>query len=426
MIYKLPVLLLLVANSLLLAAQSDEIRQAIRNYQYNEAVALLEREPQERENLLLLADCYEKLYNYEYALSVYKQLFEEYPDDHLLLISSAECASKAGSPNLSLQYWLKADSVVSDNLFLQTQLTMAFYRNSKWNETIEQAKVVFEKDSVPMLLRIAGDAYLQTEYTDSAIWFYSKAIEKNPGDYLAVHKLGGIYMGYEFFDGAIDLTDTYLENINPDQQMVGQLNGVANYSAGNYKEAVERFKSNVELGDTSYTTCYYLGMSLYARKYYYEAIPWLEKAYYHNYKDINLLYYFGTTLSRTYDRERGIEVLTEGVGLIGEVVEMLYNFDCSFADAYLRSQNYYKAIEYYQSAYKKRSDDHHHIYNIGYSYDLMGDTKNAISYYERFLKTEPEDIDESDSPADGKYYRAAKVRLEKLREKQFFQSGDVS
>ena len=417
---------LLIICSFGLFAQSDEIRHAIKNYQYNQAIALLEEEPAERDNLLLMSDCYEKLFNYESALSVYEQLLEDYPDEPGLLISAAECASKAGNSGLSLQYWVRTGSILPDNSFIQTQKVLAYYKDSKWDDTIEQAKIVFEKDSVPILLRVTGDAYLKTDYADSAKWFYLKAIEKNPSDYLSVHNLSGIYMKQEFFDGVIDVTDAYLENINPDQQVIGQLNGVAHYSAGNYKEATERLKNNTLLGDSSYTTCFYLGMSLYAGRLYYESVDWLEKAYFQQNHDVNLLYYFGTTLSRTYDRKRGIEVLSEGVDKIDIFIAMLYDFNCSFADAYLRSKNYSKAIEYYKSAYNRKSDANHHIYNIGYCYDLMGDYENTIRYYEQFLKTEPDNIEEYLGSGDAKYYIAARYRLEELHKERFFQSGVIN
>lgn len=424
MIIKKLVSFLLIINSLGLLAQSDEIRQAIANYQYSEALEMLDNEPPERDNLLLMADCYEKLYNNQTALEIYKQLTEEYPDDPTLMIASAESAIRAGDSKLSLHYWVKADSLRPESPFIQTQKTLAYYRNSNWDETIKQAKIVFDYDSVPMLLRIVGDALLQTKYTDSARMYYLKALEKNPADHLSVLKLGGIYVGNENYLEAIDLTEDYLVNVNPDRQLIGQLNGVAHYSVGNYKEAVDRLKYNVELGDSSYTTCYYLGMSYYARKLYTDAITWLEKAYYHQTPDVNLLYYFGTSLTRGFDRNRGIEILGEGVAKIVEMEALLYDFDCSFADAYLRSQNYSKAIEYYKSAYKRRGDAHHQMYNIAYSYDLMGSDENAITYYKRFLETQPDNIEDFLIGGDAKYYIAAKTRLERLLEKQFFQSGE--
>lgn len=424
----------------------DSLQNALRQYRYNEALMLLETVPLTRENRLQQAQCYEKLYNYTSALPIYKQLTEEYPDETNLMIATAECASQAGDSRMSLQYWIAADSLSPGNQFIQTRKAMAFYKNNNWTETIAQSKTVFETDSVPMLLRMVGDSFLYSNQADSAILYYYKTIEKNPMDYLAVNKLGNIYLAAKFYTATIDLTQAYLDSINPNQPMVGQLNGMAHYSEGNYQEATQRLKDNVELGDSSYTTCYYLGMSLYARKLFYEATTWLEKAYNQNDTDVNLLYYFGTSLSRTYDRKRGIEVLAEGVEKIDKIYAMMFDFDQSFADAYVRSKNYTKAIEYFQSAYKRNPDYYPMLNNIGNCYELMKDYKNAITYYERFLKTEPQAIAKATEIVEiteeteidellkeivlrkkreienmKAAYRVAEKRIEKLKEELFFE-----
>lgn len=422
---------LLFLHSVYLLSQSNKVQEALHNYQYNEALILLELEPSTLENLQLKAHCYEKLYNYSSALDIYNQLMEEYPDNANLAISMAECAGQAGNTPLSLQCWVVADSLSPNNQFIQTRKAMAFYRNGDWEKTITQAKTIFEVDSVPMLMRMVGDAYLYMSEEDSAIWYYAKTIERNPADHVAVSKLGNVYLRAKFYDAVINLTQTYLENITSDHHQIGLLNGMAHYSAGNYKEAIERLRENVILGDSSYTTCYYLGMSLYASNLYHEATTWLEKAYKQGGNDINLFYYYGTALTWTYNRKRGIEVLSEGVAIIEEFYEKLFDFDRSFGDAYMRSDNYPKAIEYYKSAYKRDPNAHSLLYNIGYCYDLNKDYKNAVTYYERFLKTAPEgwdadvenlvDGETGKSSSTDRLYRYVSRRLERLKEELFFQ-----
>lgn len=410
--------------SVWLFSQTNEVKDALEKYQYQEALSLLDTESPTFENLLLKAHCQAKLYNYATALDIYGHLSEEYPDNLNLMVTLAECARQAGDSRLSLLSWIKADSLSPDNQYIQTQTAMAFFRNNNWNAAIEKAKTVFEKDSVSLLLRMVADAYLYTNQGDSAVWYYSRAISENPSDHLSVTKLGEIYMGAKFYDAAIDLTRRYLENINLHQLQVGQLNGMAHYSAGNYEDALQRLKENVALGDSSYTTCYYLGMTLYACKLYYESVSWLEKAYNQNDTDVNLLYYYGTALSRTYDRKKGIEVLSKGVELIEKMQEMLFDFDRSFAEAYMRSESYLKAIDYFRSAYRRNPEVHSLLYNIGYCYDLNKDAKNAINYYERFLKTIPkQESGDIDKTTEMSLYETVGMRLQKLKEDVFFNSN---
>lgn len=424
---------LLLLHSMWLLSQSNGVQNALQNHRYNEALALLEKEIPTREALLLKADCQIKLYNYVSAMNIYKQLSEEYPGDANMMVAMAECADQSGDSNQSLHYWIMADSLSPGNQFIQIRKAMAFYNNNRWAEAIGEAKTVFESDSVPLLLRMVGDAYLYSSQGDSAIWYYSKALARNPADYWVVNKLGSIYLGAKFYNATIDLTENYLENINQNQLKVGQLNGMAHFSAQNYEEATQRLKRNVALGDSSYTTCYYLGMSLYATRLYYESISWLENAYRKNNNDINMLYYYGTALSKTYDRQKGIEILTEGVEKIEETNGMLFDFDRSFADAYMRSGNHVKAIEYFQSAYKRKPDTHSLLYNIASCYDAMKEYNNAIDYFDRFLKTAPKEritdghdlTGKSDSVTisiEESLYMSASYRMKKLKDELIIQS----
>lgn len=425
-------LVLLLCHPLLVLPQSSELSEAVRNHRYREALERLESADASPDNLLLKAACCRKLYRYNEALDIYEQLLQADPDNLSLQIAAAECASQAGNSRRSLHYWTMADSLSPGNSHIQTQRAVACYKNGNWAETIAQAETVFRTDSVPLLLRMTADAYLYSNNADSAICYYYKAIDRNPSDHIAVGKLGNIYYAAKFYDATIDLTASYLDTIDSLQVTVGQLNGMAHYSAGNYPEAIDRLQKNVQAGDSSYTTHYFLGMSYYARKLYYDAVQWLEKAYAQNNGDINLLYYYGTALSRTYDRKKGIKVLTEGVEKIAELNEMLYDFDNSFAGAHLRSGDYAQAVSYYQSALRRRPEQRMLLYHIAHTYDRMKEYRSAVDYYERFLKTAPKEMD-LNKPMDGNdaedmtstemLYRVARSRIVKLREELFFQSS---
>jgi tetratricopeptide (TPR) repeat protein len=146
--------------------------------------------------------------------------------------------------------------------------------------------------------------------------------------------------------------------------------------------------------------------------------------------DINLIYYYGTSLSRTYDRKKGIQILDEGVSKIEKLQEKLFDFEISLADAHHRSKQLSKAISYYQSAFRRSPETHSILYNIASIYDEMEDTEGALTYYERFLKTAPGDLNVNGDPIPQSelkkfttneiFYRAAAQRVEELRRARFF------
>lgn len=418
--------------STLLMAQQQTAEELMQQFRFSEAIEWLEKQPETIDNLLLKAENYQKLYNYEAATAIYQNALEQDSTQLSIIIALAESYYQGGDADKSLECWTKALQLSPENIYLQTKKAIAHFRTSDWEGTIENCNKVFETDSVPLLLRMTGDANLQLLRTDTALYYYNKAIEKNPADYIAINKLANFYYAAQLYPLAIETTGKYLENINQNQKSVGQLHGMALYSNGDYRDAVKRLELNTQLGDSTYTTSYFLGMSYYAAKYYYESIEWLERAYLTKADDVNLLYYYGTALSRSYDRKRGIELLQEGVDMIEAQAEMLYDFDVSFANAYLRSGIHLRAIQYYRSALKRKPDKTIILYNIARTYDIIKSYESSLDYYERFMKTKPADLDlskppkytdENDSKVNDMYYHVAAKRIPKLKEELFFEKG---
>lgn len=426
---KLPFVVAVLLQCFSVFAQTEKVREMVHRHNYREAVQLLQALPETRENGLLKAESYEKLYDFASAIAEYQKLLEQYPDDNELVIALAETTWLSGNPAESLNYWTQANRIAPDNLYLQTKKAVAHYRAEDWPGTIAATEIVFQKDSVALLLRITGEAYKNLNDDVWANFYYTKALEKNPSDYVSLSRICEYYYAMEEagYDTVLVMTQKYLDEINPNQKTIGQMNGMANYSVGNYDKAIERLQANVELGDNSYTTVYFLGMSHYGKNWYYEAVKWLEKAYAYNRKDVNLYYYYGTALAHTKKREKALEVLQEGVAMIDKMDEMLFDFDISMAEAYLNTNGHGKAVEHYLSAYKRRPSHHNLLYNIAHTYDTAKDYKNAIAYYERFLKTAPKSLDLTTSTlVDEKkisikdiYYKESYRRMKELQEVLF-------
>lgn len=426
-------LLLSCILSVSLSAQTQSARDLIEQFRYKEAIEWLDSQPETAENLLLKADCYEKLYNFIDAFSVYQRLLLSNPEDVQLLTSAAECASQVGDTESALKYWITADSLSPGSLFLQIKKSMAYFRNGNWQKTIESAQTVFESDSVPVLLRITGDAFHNLNDPIWANYYYTKAWEKNPADHLSLRRICEYFyaMGEDGFDTVAVMSEKYLTEINPNQKTIGQLNGMANYSLGNFDKAIERLEANVALGDSSYTTTYFLGMSNYGKSWYYEAIKWLDIAFGLNNKDVNLYYYYGTALGRTKKRDEAVAVLQEGMDKIDKMSEMLFDFDISMAEAYYQTNSFVKAIDYYLSAYKRKPDEHRLLYSVAQSYDKMEDYKKAIAAYERYIKTAPKNVDvaalahneDRKMNMENIFYISSFRRIKELQEKVFMEAG---
>ena len=104
---------------------------------------------------------------------------------------------------------------------------------------------------------------------------------------------------------------------------------------------------------------------------------------------------------------------------------MMYDFDISFANAYQSSGSQLKAIQYFKSAIKRQPDKTIILFNIARNYDMSMNYKEALDYYERFLKTKPKDLDISKAAGSAEikeyYYYLTSNRIQKLKEELFFQ-----
>ncbi len=415
-------------------SQIDDARDLMERHQYHEVINLLRGRPQTNENLRLMATCHEKMYEFDDALKMYEILLVSHPQNIGLIIAAAESAYSAGDTKKSLHYWTQANELDTNNLYLQTNKALAHYRAEDWSGVVISCEKIFETDTIPMLLRIMGDASEHLN-NDKAVFFYKKAIEKNPADYLSVRNLCDYYYTSEIYDSVKIISDAYLTKIDSTQKRIGQYNGMAHYATRDYKKAIERLEKNMALGDSTYTTAYFLGMSRFASKHYYDAVLPFEIAYNQAPKpEPMLLYYYGTALSKAYDKKRGIEILLQGVELIEKTNEGLYDFNRSLAYAYQTSNQPGKSVQYYVKAYDKRPENKILLYFIAQEYDKMKDTKNALKYYERFLKTYPKDkkalsFDEikenkGDISMLEVYFIHAKNRLQQLEEDLFFKGDE--
>lgn len=430
--HKRSIFLLLLFFSLDIMAQKSDIAKLLEQFRYREALQLLQNQPENADNLRLKAVCYEKLYDFVNATQAYRQVLALHPNDLNTTIALAEVTAQSGDANTSLNYWIDATRISPNNLHLKIKRTQAFYRAAKWTETIESANEVFREDSVPTLLRWVGDAYKSQRDVILANDYYSEALRKNPSDYLALGKLCDYYYSLEEkgYDTLKIMTDKYLKEVDSTQTLIGQFNGMALYSKGEFSKAVDRLSQNVALGDSSYTTLYFLGMSCFAQNHYYRSADWLGKAYELNNKDINLLYYYATSLVKTKNPKLGLTLLDKALDRIAKMEELKLRTYSAIAEGYEKLREYKNAINTYQKLYSLNPDDKQILFQIGRAYEEQKDGKNAIAYYERFLKTAPKDkkYDEASFENLKKTgmslmdynYRNVYMRLEELKKEQFF------
>jgi len=189
------------------------------------------------------------------------------------------------------------------------------------------------------------------------------------------------------------------------------------------------------MGDRSFTTLYYLGISHYGDNWFYGAQENLLEAHRKNPTDINVLYYLGKSCARTSWKEEGVEYMNQALEMVvptDSLMERLYEglVECY---KYLPKADPYKQIEVMKTLYtynKKPSL----LYNVAYIYDQTKDEANAKYFYQKYLdaavKTGELAVDKQgnyqvspDFTARTMMQTTAIRYLKEIREKEFFEKG---
>lgn len=122
-------------------------------------------------------------------------------------------------------------------------------------------------------------------------------------------------------------------------------------------------------------------------------LPYLEKSV-----KANILYASALTLDLfdTFDQERQTKNIAlikkhyeQALELYPENYEALNNYGSFYS---LTLDNYDKAISYFDKAIEVKPDKPEAYYNMGYSYQMLGEVEKAIYYYKESLKIRPENM----------------------------------
>jgi len=305
-----------------------------------------------------------------------------------------------------------------DSRYAQLNYLNITYKLKELNQTIKLAHSIFQKDTVPVLLPVLGDCFTQLGKTDSAIYYYRKAMFHNPADYNSLSKLSKLYIQTEKFDDLVSSTDRFILS-DSSNQVINQYNGIGLCMSKKHEKAIYRLKSLSQQGDSSFLTNYYLGASYYAVEDYIEAYNYLSSAYKSDSSNIRLHYYLGESAIMSGHRFRGIQILTEGLNLLIPKDAELFNYYYCISKGYSSMNRPLDEIKYLKLSYDHKPDNKL-IYNIAAIYDYqIKDPEEALNYYNRFMATQPKT---KTTPAitngtlNLTYYGAVENRIKDLKE----------
>lgn len=130
---------------------------------------------------------------------------------------------------------------------LYLSLFYAFYLLVMRRTTFFRLNRVLQRDSIPAVVSHIGDSFNSMKQADSALWYYRRSLALRPMNETTLSKAMGILLGVEDFDGALSLSEPFLE-LDPDNTTIAPLQGLALYRKEAYKDAIKVFERQLEVG----------------------------------------------------------------------------------------------------------------------------------------------------------------------------------
>ena len=430
-------LFLLCPATLLMAQHLDPIQEAMANYDYETALSLIAQKKATTPLLLQKGKALRSLGLNMEALSTYQEIIANDSTNTRAMIEAAECCRTLAKYKQASAYYEQVLDLTPENKYVRIQYIGLLLSQQRFRDALGESSIMTEKDSSAIALHLQAQSFEGMNELLPAAGCYYNIQEKYPADYLAAAKLGAINIAASYYDEAIEATEKY-RKIDTTNIVVNRQNALAYCLKQDYSTAIRRYQYLVNQGDSSFHTCYYLGISYYAIEKYYEAHDFLEVARKYDPENVNLLYYLGRSCAKTSWKKQGVEYLERAINLSIPKDSSMVRLYIGMTDCYKMAQMYKEQLASMKERYQKYDKQNHKLlYDMAHlSISALQDKKSAEQYLEAFLKTRPKDEKDQQAKLNEKgelvlgktnYYNAAENWLKDLKSKQkiedFFQNG---
>ena len=432
---KLITLLLVILPLCMNAQTEEEIRKALDAYDYETPIQQIA--PVVGDSVLtpLRAQALKAMNRHAEALKEWNSLLKEDSTNTKVLIELAECYRSTNRGDQASLCYEKAVTLQPENKFFRQQQIRTLLAMENYEAARDASHAWLERDTVSATgYKYLGMAYEGMALDDpnvlaNAFFAYNAAYRRDSLDGQTVAHIASIFNNNNQFADAVNVTETYrlTDTLNVD---VNRQNAKAYCMLKDYKRAVSRYDALKAMGDRSFTTLYYLGISHYGDNWPYGAQENLLEAHKKNPNDVNVLYYLAKSCARTSWKEEGVEYMEKALELASPQDSTLARLYDGLLECYdfLPKADPYKKIELIKKVYSYNKK-YTLYYKIADIYDRQKDYVNAVHYYEKYMALVPKDkqvaLDDEGNPMPeiDTMYQKARRRVEKIKVEDFFRNG---
>ena len=342
---------------------------------------------QQRREALSEARYLKSIYKTDAAIEKLSALVTPGAMDEEVLAELADCHFQNGDYEAAAGTYQMLSLRAPDNLLYQVKQMQLAYRMKDYLASAAIGKRILLKDSIPAVAALTGDAFNLTGQNDSALVYYRHALALKPRNEAVVSKAANLLLAEKDYEGVLALTGDYLA-IDPDNFTVAPIQGLAYYLSAEYDSSTVVFKRLEDLGADSYPLHYYLGQSYWHTNVTYAAERELVKAWAIDSSDANLAWAIAavkTEMYRPFEEQvqPWLEKATEMIRPDSALVSRIHQ---QYGTGFYGLERFGKAIEHYQEAYRYNPSYIQALSTIAYCYERQKKYKQALEYYEKYLK----------------------------------------
>lgn len=279
---------------------------------------------------------------------------------------------------------------LNDNSRVRRQIAKCHYRRAEFRECVDMLRSISKltNDSLDHeALREMFYSHGRLGNKSAQTYWGGEVVKRYPYDAEIVAALASVYISSDIPmpSKALEYTDAYLANDSTNMAVMRQ-RADALFFLEQYSAAAEAYQRLVSRGDTTYNTCYSLGVSYMNRQNNVEARRWLLKAAEQNgYKSPGCLYRLGMVCSQVDSLSEAVKYLDKAYRLMQPDDMSVFSICTCIGSCYYKMGDYMKARFHYSRALRSSNRDPMAYFRLADTSGKIGDRKEEHRCYLNFL-----------------------------------------
>lgn len=294
---------------------------------------------------------------------------------------------------------LEMDSLHDEALHKRVRCLMSL---GNYQQGIDECKRMIARDSMDVAAwRMQGICLYRIQEDGFAFVALSKAYELDADDYGTVEALSSLLNKAKEYDECLRITDIYRQK-DTLNLVINQNAAEALFRQERFRPALERYNQLVKLGDHSYYTHYFRGMTFFGLERYFEAYRDLNRALQIDPENTNLLYYTALSGAKTSWKKEAVQYIEEARDIIipnDSTLNWLYN---GMASVYNTVPGQDEAYEQTLLKMYELNPNRIRIFSTLCGHFSYTNPQKALDYAKRFVKMVPESLRKSPNEVDSK------------------------